>query len=147
MTKRKGRLYRHANKTKQWTEFNNYQQMCKKEFKNAEMDYVNKTIQEGFDNNNSKPFWRYIKSKSQDNIGTAPLKRKGTLISDSKDKAQILVEQFRSVFTKMGNHVLPVLPMIFKHELPDINITTSGVEKLHRKLTLQKLLDQTISQK
>ena len=27
-----------------------------KEFKNAEMDYVNKTIQEGLENNNSNPF-------------------------------------------------------------------------------------------
>ena len=62
MTKRKARLYRHAKKTKQWTEFINYQKLCKREFKNAEMDYVNKTIQEGFENNNSKPFWRYIKS-------------------------------------------------------------------------------------
>ena len=114
--------------------------MCKKDFKNAEMDNVNKTIQEGFDNNNSKPFWRYIKSKRQDNIGTVPLKRKGTLFSVSKDKAQIFVEQFRSVFTKMGNRVLPGLPRIFKHELPDLNITTSGVEKLLQKINTSKAI-------
>ena len=65
MTKRKDRLYRHAKKTKQWTEFQNYKKVCKKEFKNAEMDYVNKTIQEGFDNNNSNPFWRYINQKDR----------------------------------------------------------------------------------
>ena len=38
-----------------------------------------KTIQDGLDNNNCKPFWRYIKAKRQDNIGVAPLKRKGNL--------------------------------------------------------------------
>ena len=70
-------------KFRQWAEFKNYQNLCKREFKNAEMDYVNKTIHEGLENNNSKPFWRYIKSKREDNIGTAPLKRKGTLFSDS----------------------------------------------------------------
>ena len=79
--------------------FKKYQKLCKREFKKAELDYVNKTIQEVFENNNSKPFWRYIKSKRQDNIGIAPLKQKGSLFSDRKDKAQILVDQFRSVFT------------------------------------------------
>ena len=140
MTKRKGRLYRHAKKSKQWTEFKNYQKLCKREFKNAEMDYVNKTIQEGLENNNSKPFWRYIKSKRQDNIGTAPLKRKWTLFSDSKDKAQILVEQFRSVFTKMGNSVLPILPRNFRHKLTDLNIKTAGVEKLLHKINTSKAI-------
>ena len=76
MTKRKARRYKHAKKSKQWTEYKNYQKLCKKEFRKAEMDYVNKTIQEGFEQNNSKPFWRYIKAKKQDNIGTAPLKGK-----------------------------------------------------------------------
>ena len=107
--------------------------MCKREFKKAETDYVNKTIQEGFENNNSKPFWRYIKSKRQDNIGTAPLKRKGSLFNDCKDKAQILVEQFRSVFTKMGTCVLPVLPRIFKHELTELDIKTPGMRNYYKK--------------
>ena len=103
------------------------------------MHYVNKTIQDGFENN-SKSFWRYIKSKRQDNIGTAPLKRKGSLFSDSKDKAQILVEQFRSVFTKMGTYVLPVFPRIFKHELTELNIKTPGVEKLLQKINTSKAI-------
>ena len=94
MCRRKARLYTHAKKSKQWMEFKQYQKLCKKEFKQAETDYNNKTIQDGLDNNNSKPFWRYIKAKRQDNIGVAPLKRKENLYSESKDKAQILVEQF-----------------------------------------------------
>ena len=102
MCRWKARLYKHAKKSKQWMEFKQYQKLCKKEFKQAETDYINKTIQDGLDNNNSKPFWRYIIDKRQDNIGVAPLKRKGNLYSESKDKAQILVEQFYSVFTKLG---------------------------------------------
>ena len=42
----------------------------------AEVDYVNNTIQEGFGHNNSKPFWRYVKVKLQDNVGVASLKAK-----------------------------------------------------------------------
>ena len=90
---------------------------------------MNNTIQEGFDNNNSKPFWRYVKAKRQDNVGVAPLKVKGTLHSESKNKAQILVDQFRSVFTKVGNKVLPKLPKQFKYDLHGLTITVPGVEK------------------
>ena len=75
-------------------EFKQFQKLCKKEFKQAETDYINETLQGGLDNNNSTPFWRYLKALRQDtcNIGIAPLKWKGNLYSVSKDKAQILVD-------------------------------------------------------
>ena len=40
-----------------------------------------------------------MKSKTQDNIGVVPLKRSGGLY-ESKEKAEILNNQFKSVFTK-----------------------------------------------
>ena len=40
---------------------------------------INNAITEGMENNNSKPFWKYVKSRKQDNIGVAPLKEKGKL--------------------------------------------------------------------
>ena len=84
------------------------------------MDFVNNTIQECFDNNNSKPFWRYVKAKRKDNVGVAPLKVKGVLHSESKNKAQILVEQFYSVFTKTGNKVLSKLSNSLSMNYPDL---------------------------
>ena len=45
---------------------------------------------EGLQNNNSKPFWKYIKSKKHDSIGVAPLKDHGKLFSDAKDKVDSL---------------------------------------------------------
>ena len=128
--RRKARLYRHAKKSKQWSEFKQYQILCKREFKKAEVDFVNNTIQEGFDFNNNKPFWRYVKAKRQANAGVAPLKVKGVLHSEIKNKAQILVEQFYSVFTKSGNKVLSKLSEQFKYELPGLTITVPGVEKI-----------------
>ena len=77
MTRHKARLYCYPKKSKQWSEFKQYQKLCKKEFKKAEVDYVNKTIEEGFGNNNSKPFWHYVNAKREDNNGVAPLKVKG----------------------------------------------------------------------
>lgn len=73
--KRKSRLYKHAKKTNQWDTFKTFQKDCKKAFKKAEIQHINDTIQKGLDENNSKPFWRYVKSRRQDSIGVAPLKQ------------------------------------------------------------------------
>ena len=100
LIKKKRRLYRQARKTGYWAKYWYTQKECKRLLRQAEWNFVNNTIQEGLAQNNSKPFWRYIKSKRQDNIGTAPLKFNGTLRSDSKSKADILLKQFQSVFTK-----------------------------------------------
>ena len=67
-----------------------------------EQNYINNAITEGMENNNIiiKPFWKYVKSRKQDTIRVAPLKEKGKLVSQSKEKAQILIEQSSSVFTR-----------------------------------------------
>jgi hypothetical protein len=41
--------------------------------------------------NNSKPFWKYVKSRKQDNIGVVLLTENGHLINDSKSQAEILL--------------------------------------------------------
>jgi hypothetical protein len=61
---------------------------------------------EGLQNNNSKPFWKYVKSRKQDNIGVSPLKSNEQLVDDSKGKADILINQFKSVFTREENKTL-----------------------------------------
>jgi hypothetical protein len=59
-----------------------------------EWNYINNAITEGMENNNSKPFWKYVKSCKQDNIGVAPLKGKGKLVSQSKEKAICFLHSF-----------------------------------------------------
>jgi hypothetical protein len=54
-----------------------------------------------------KPFWKYVKSKHQESGGIAPLKKGTNLISDSKGKAELLLNQFKSFFTKPTNNNLP----------------------------------------
>ena len=61
---------------------------------------LNNIITESLEKNDRKPFWRYAKAKKQDNIGIAPLRHKGSMTNDSKEKANILNDQFKSVFTK-----------------------------------------------
>jgi hypothetical protein len=90
--KRKHRLYRQAKKTNNWSNYKYDQKECRQNIRRAEYQYINKNIMEGLQNNNSKPFWKYIKSKKQDSIGVAPLKDHGKLFNDAKDKADFLVK-------------------------------------------------------
>ena len=74
MLRRKQRLYNQAKKTKNWSNYKHYQKECKQKIRQTEWDYINTTIRQGLEINNSKPFWQYIKIKRQDNVGVAPLK-------------------------------------------------------------------------
>ena len=84
----------------------------------------------GLETNNPKPFWKYIKSRKQDDIGVAPLKTIGQLVNDNKGKAEILIRQFKSVFTREQNTTLPKTTKHAKNTIPTIIIRPEGVEKL-----------------
>jgi hypothetical protein len=57
---------------------------------------------------NPKRFWAVIKSKKQESTGVAPLKNKeGFMHSDTTSKAEILNEQFQSVYTKENTSTMP----------------------------------------
>ncbi|CAG2219754.1 unnamed protein product [Mytilus edulis] len=77
-----------------WTNSAIIKKTCKREIRKAEHNYINNAIIEGMNKNNTKPFWKYVKSRKQDNIGVAPLKRQGQLINDSK-KSQIYWSNLR----------------------------------------------------
>jgi len=130
MLKRKRRLLAQAKRTKNWANYRHFQKECRRHVRKAEWDHVNNIIQEGLSKNNSKPFWRYVKSKRQDNIGVAPLKSKGSLIADSNSKAKILLNQFKSVFTHESNSTLPPVSKNIRNPISNIKIDTNGIAKL-----------------
>ena len=86
----------------------------------------------------SKPFWRYVKAKQQDNIGVSPLKRKGQLLSDSRSKADILVNQFSSVFTQDSSLSMPSVVNSCDTSIGELKITEEGVLKLLRNILKSK---------
>ena len=47
-----------------------------------------------------KKFWSYIKSKKTDYNSITSLKQEGKLITDTKQKASVLNQQFPSVFSE-----------------------------------------------
>ena len=87
-------------------------------------------LSESLEQKNSKPLWRYIKSKRQDGNGVSPLKENGQLHSDSTCKAEILNNQFFSVFTSEDTKNIPKLPGPLNTEMPKFEITVQGVTKL-----------------
>ena len=70
-----------------------------------------------------KKFWAYVKSKGQEFTGIAPLKNEdGFLQSDTKARANILNEQFKSVFTHEDISSESTIPT-----MQDIKVDWKGV--------------------
>jgi hypothetical protein len=138
MIKHKQRLYNQAKKTKNWKNYRQFQKECKRELRKAEWQYVNSNIMEGLNNNNTKPFWKYVKSKRQDANGIAPLKKGTTLVNDSKGKAEILLDQFKSVFTKPSKGELPDTRIKPTQSIEKITIDQNGLTKLLKQVNPSK---------
>jgi hypothetical protein len=80
---------------------------------------------------NPKRFWAAIKSKKQESTGVAPLKNKeGFIHSDTTSKAEILNEQFQSVYTKENTSTMPdkgLLWMMCSSNLQTIDVKDTGL--------------------
>ena len=139
--KKKHRLYKKAKASGKWEKYRHFSREVKRNLRKAEWDHVNNVIQEGLNQNNTKPFWSYTKSKRQDNIGIAPLKSKGNLLTDAKSKANILLKQFISVFTKSTDNINPEVGK-FNNTPPisQIIIDNNGVLKLLKRLDVHKAM-------
>ena len=76
----------------------------------------------------------------KDNVGVAPIKSEGKLHSDPTDKANLLNQQFKSVFiqedtsSKKPKLDIPPFPWI-----DNLRIDTAGVAKLLRMLKCDKV--------
>jgi hypothetical protein len=80
-----------------------------------------------------------MKSKKQDNIGVAPLKRSGGLTNESKEKAEILSNQFQSVFTRQKQSIpTTVLQQRAGSTMQHLKITVEGVETLLKNTNTSK---------
>ena len=84
-------------------------------------------LSESLEQKNSKPLWRYIKSKRQDGNDVSPLKENGQLHSDSRREAEILNNQFCSVFTSEDTTNIHKLPGLLNTEMPKFEINVQGV--------------------
>ena len=142
MTKCKKKLYNKAKQTKSQADWDIYKQ-CKKDttsaIRKAHNEYVEHKLIRGLEEGSTKPFWRYVKSLRRDNSGISPLKQNGKL-HDSKDKAEILNNQFKSVFTQPSASEIPEPQGPRAPILPPLVINYNGVYKLLSKLNIHKAM-------
>jgi exonuclease III len=111
----------------------------KRAVRQAHWSYLNNVLESALEEGNSKPFWKYNKSKRTDNFGVAGIKKNGILHQDSKSKAELLIDQFKSVFTK-ENAQEPITEVSEPKypSISDINIEVHGVVKLLTNLSINK---------
>ncbi len=86
----------------------------------------------------TKKFWSFIKAQKTDSTGTAPLKQNGILKSDPLEKAEILNQQFQSVFTDEDTQHLPDMGPSPYAPIANIHISTEGVFKLLQNINPSK---------
>ena len=141
LCRKKQRLFTRAkrsHKKAHWDKYKSHKKDTLKAIRRARWEYVNEILNVSLLEKNSKPFWRYIRSQRQENIGVSALKENGVLYSDSHKKAEILNKQFSSVFTRDSTRNQAKL---YGPSYPSINpltIDVKGVEKLLAGLNISK---------
>ena len=140
MCRKKQRLYNKACKKHSWQEFWVFQRRTTAALRVARRDYINNILVESLETKDNKPFWRYIKSQRQEICGVAPLKAEGQLHPDASKKAEILNQQFTSVFTSddeddFSGTVLegPSIP-----PMGNIRVDERGMAKMLQNLDVKK---------
>ena len=96
-----------------------------------------------------KRFWTYIEHKRSDNNTIPPLRSDGILHPDSRDKANILNNQFQKAFSTKSEVSNESFSNTCKmkgsyNTMPDIQITEEGVNKLLKNLNPHKAPGQII---
>ena len=94
-------------------------------------------LKASLENNNTKPFWRHIKALRRDNIEVAPLINEGELHSDPSLKADLLSQQFESVFVRDSDqNGTPILPGTPFPNISNLFISEGGILKLLKGLDI-----------
>ena len=137
LTRKKKRAYKKARRTgdgKDWDTYKLLQHETKKECKTAYNSYVKDLVSD----HKAKKLYSFVKSKKCDSSGVAPLKNNGASHVEAGMKAEILNDQFVSVFTQEGDSLLPDLGNSPFPDAPPIKITINGVRKLMQGLNPHK---------
>eukprot|EP00057_Strongylocentrotus_purpuratus_P029222 XP_011683696.1 PREDICTED: RNA-directed DNA polymerase from mobile element jockey-like [Strongylocentrotus purpuratus] len=130
LSRRKKRAYKRARKSRRPTDrdrYKNLKKVMQKECRSAYHSYINDMLcEEG----KPKRFWSYIKNTRCESTGVAPLLKDGILQCDSTAKANLLNDQFASVFTHEDASHLPDLGESPHPSVPAFVIDSEGVRKL-----------------
>ena len=138
--RKKRKLYDKARKSgdpEHWDKFKQLRRKNDKEMRKLHQEHI-RNIGDSLHSENTKPFWNYVKALRKDVFGVSSLTSAGRIVSDAKEKAETLNDQFCSVFTEENLTSIPNLGPSSVPDMPDIHITTAGVEKLLKNLKVNK---------
>ena len=139
--RKKARLYNRAKTSKRpdlWAKYKLQKRDTQRNLRRARWSFINDKLSTSLETENSKPFWRYIKSQRQDRCGVSPLLHASQLHSDSRRKAEILNQQFCSVFTDEDTTNMPKLEGPPTTPMNNIENTQSRITKLLSELNVDK---------
>ena len=109
-------------------EYETLQHRVRNLLRSSHYNYLHNAINSSSDTANCKSFWRYIKSKRQDFTGIGSLKApNGDVATEPFDKAEILNNHFKSVFTLEDQHSVPDMGTSPYPSITSIEITRQGV--------------------
>ena len=119
-------------------EFKHLKRQVQKRLRRSYWRYVENLITENDTTPfSSKKFWGFVKLRGSEGQGVALLKDGSRLVTDPKEKAQLLNRQFSSIFnaktsiTEDFEHRCPSPPDLTDiPSCPDLNITKEGVRRL-----------------
>ena len=129
------RLYDKATKDRTpeaWEVYRRTRNRVAQAINNAHTDCQGQLFETSF-NTISKKFWKYVKSLRKDCARIALLKCNGMTINSSEDKAEVLNNQFYSVFTDEDISHIPEILYSFP-DMPDISFNTESINKLLNEL-------------
>ena len=127
---------RRSNSVYDWQRFKEIRIETQKQCRLAKRSYISTRISTD-ESKNNKFLFQYVKSRRTDNTGVSPLVENGTTHVLPKDKANSLNRQFSSVFSPISNFI-PNLGPCNHPTMPNIVVTTSGVQKLLKNLKPNK---------
>jgi hypothetical protein len=113
MMKKRSKLYNKARKTRldqDWAKYRRVRNDIRTALDDAHEKYINDILNVDALKEKPKRFWSYIKSKKKDHVGISALRSNKGLVTEGKGKAELLSEQYKSVFTDENTDEFPTLP-------------------------------------
>ena len=140
LIRRRNRAHAKAKRSRSgrdWDHFRELRRKAQKSLRKSYHDYIGKILDPEEDTG-GKRLWSFLKARRQEHSGVATLKSATGLVRSSRDKAQVLNNQFSSVFTNEDTQNLPTMGVSPHPTMPDIVVNQDGVTKLLQRLKPQK---------
>ncbi|XP_064633636.1 uncharacterized protein LOC135491593 [Lineus longissimus] len=116
------------------TKYKEQKKKTRRDLYQAHRKYLTDTL--NLENRNT--FWRYVKSQKNDNNGISPLRQDGKLHTKPREKARILNNQFKSVYTKDQIDDIPTPARDKKPSIEELHISEDKILKHYLKESTQR---------